>query len=103
MYARDPATHVCPAAAKIPASTPASACSRFASSNTMLGLLPPSSSMQLTRRWPARAAIARAAGERHFRDQRMIDERFACLAEPADDVDDAGRDAGGFGEARELD
>jgi hypothetical protein len=39
----------------------------------------------------------------HLRDQRMVDERFARLAESTDDVDDAGRDAGQLREPRELD
>ena len=41
-----------------------------------------------------RAAGADAAGERHLRDERMIDERLPRLAEAADDVDDARRNAG---------
>ncbi len=63
--------------------------------------------MQLTRRCPARAAIARpaadAAGERHLRHLRMIDERLAGLAKAGDDVDDARRDARRFGQTRQLD
>ena len=50
-----------------------------------------------------RAAGPDAAGERDLRDQRMIDERLAGLAKAGDDVDDAGRDAGGFGQPRQLD
>ncbi len=42
---REPARHVCPVAAKMPAMTPLTAWSRSASANTMLGDLPPSSSV----------------------------------------------------------
>ncbi len=48
--------HVCPVAAKIPATTPLVAASRSASANTMLGDLPPSSSETLAR-WSAASFI----------------------------------------------
>src|SRR6476620_2018605 len=69
---RDPATHVCPVAAKLPETTPFTALSISASSNTMFGDLPPSS------------MLAR------FRP------------EAGDDVDDARRDAGLLDELHEL-
>ena len=61
--AREPATQVWPAAAKMPASSPASACFRSASANTMLALLPPSSSVT----W--------ASGERRRRRPRVRPRR----------------------------
>ena len=40
---REPAVHICPVAPKMPETAPMQAWSRSASSNTMLGDLPPSS------------------------------------------------------------
>src|ERR1051325_5274407 len=48
---------VCPAAAKIPATTPIAAFGMFASSKTMLGDLPPSSSVEPMNRLAVAAAI----------------------------------------------
>ena len=42
---REPAWQLCPEAAKMPETTPFTACSRSASAKTMLGDLPPSSSV----------------------------------------------------------
>ena len=46
---REPAWQLCPDAAKMPETTPFTAWSRSASSNTMFGDLPPSSSVTVLR------------------------------------------------------
>jgi hypothetical protein len=56
---REPAMQVWPVAAKMPAKAPTTALSRSASSNTMLGDLPPSSSVTGTSLRPASDAIWR--------------------------------------------
>ena len=105
--AREPATQVWPAAAKMPASSPASACFMSASGKTMLALLPPSSSVTVGQaRGGARADGAAgldAAGEGDLGDVGMVDQRLAGGAVAGDDVDHAGRDAGLLGEPRRLD
>ncbi len=95
---REPAMQVWPVAAKMPETTPFTAFSMCASSNTMLGDLPPSS--MLTRFRPLRRGLvdqragAVGAGERHLGDQRVLDQRRADVGtEAGDDVDHAGREA----------
>ena len=102
---REPAMHVCPVAAKMPATTPLAAASRSASANTMCGDLPPSS--KDTRARCAAAPLITAVpvavepvkatlSTPGMRDQR----RAGVLAEAGDDVEDAGREAGLLDEAR---
>ena len=85
---------------------PASAASRWASSNTMFALLPPSSSVTGARRdrRSGRDLLSRrlAAGERDLRDAGVVDQRAARLARAGDDVDDARREARLLGEAQRL-
>ena len=90
---------VWPVAAKMPEMTPLTALSRSASSNTMFGDLPPSSSVTCLRSRGRRARrsrrpVASEPVKLILRDQRMLDQRRADLrAEAGDDVDDAGRKA----------
>ena len=90
---------VWPVAAKIPATTPLAAASRSASAKTMFGDLPPSSSV--TRARCVGGAVHHGAcrspsrRERDLVDARVLDQRRARLgAEPGDDVEHAGREAG---------
>src|SRR6218665_1556553 len=59
--AREPATQVCPAAAKIPASSPALAWAKSASGNTIFADLPPTSRVTCAMRRAARTPTARPA------------------------------------------
>ena len=93
---REPAWQLWPDAAKMPDTTPLIAWSRSASSKTMFGDLPPSSSVTVLS--PARGELIDlaprgiAAGEADMRDRGMRDERRAGLGpESRDDVDDTVR------------
>src|SRR4029453_17255212 len=125
---RDPATHDCPDAAKMPATTPFTAWSRSASSNTMLGDLPPSSivtrfmwraafslmmrpasgppvkAMRSTRGWLITASPTSGPQPvTTLRTRGGGDQRAAPFRGVAGhDVDDARREARGFHELDEL-
>src|ERR1700752_1625376 len=105
--ARDPAMQVWPAAAKMPASTPASTWSISASSNTMFALLPPSSSEIGFRCDPALAAIALPAlslpVKGIFPPPGVIARAFAGEPAAGDDIDDAARKARLLGEFCQFD
>ena len=95
---REPAMQVWPVAAKMPEIAPLTASSMIASSNTMLGDLPPSSSDTCLNACAASCGDARAgrraAGEGDLGDLRMrrpaARRRRAPIA--GDDVDDARRE-----------
>ena len=92
---REPAQQTCPWLNQIASTTPSTTLSRSASSNTMNGLLPPSSSVSfLPEPAVALRMIApdfRRAGERDLVDVGMIDDRRAGLAVAGHDVDHARR------------
>ena len=96
---REPAMQVWPVAAKMPEIAPFTACSRSASSNTMLGDLPPSSSaMRLKPRAAfsliTAARLRRAPVKAILRPAGARTSGVADLgAEAGDDVDHAGRKA----------
>ena len=75
--------HVCPVAAKIPATAPLTALSRFASAKTMLGDFPPSSRLTpfdvLGRSRVEVGPGAIRARERDLSNQSVLDERLPRL------------------------
>jgi hypothetical protein len=89
----------CPVVPKAPQRPPSMARSRLASSSTIMGFLPPSSSEQCLKLLAAVAPTILPTAEEPVsemaRTDRMLGERRADFgAEAGDDVDDAFRDAG---------
>ena len=91
----------------IPSHAPFAAASMSASSKMMCGDLPPSSRVTGISRLAAAIATRRPVstepGEHHLADEGMFDQGGARhLAEPRDDVEDAGRDPALKSQPREL-